>query len=418
VEYDVGDIALAEAGRRRIEWADREMPVLRTLRDRFREERPFAGRRVAASLHVTAETANLMRALGDGGAEIVLCAANPLSTQDDVAAALVQDFGVRTYAIRGEDHDTYYRHLNVAADHRPHVVLDDGADLIGVLHAHRREHLGDVIGATEGTMTGVVRLKAMEAEDVLCFPVIAVNEAQTKQLFDNRYGTGQSAVDGIVRATNLLLAGRTFVVGGYGWCGRGIATRARGAGAIVIVLEVDPVRALQAVMDGFRVMPVADAAAEGDVFCTATGSKHVLRPEHFEVMKDGAILANAGHFNIEIDVPALRGMATEVKPVRDQVEEFLLEDGRRIYLLAEGRLVNLAAAEGHPGAVMDMSFANHAMAVDYLVAHGANLERRVYVVPDALDRDIARLKLQTLGVSIDDLSAEQERYLASWSEGT
>ncbi len=414
----MSDISLAEAGQRHIEWADREMPVLAAIRERFAAERPFVGRRIAASMHVTAETANLMRALAAGGAEIVLCAANPLSTQDDVAAALVQFHGIRTYAIKGEDHDTYYRHINAAADHRPHVVLDDGADLIGTLHAHRREHIDDIIGATEGTQTGVVRLKAMEEEGVLAFPVIAVNEAQTKQLFDNRYGTGQSAVDGIVRATNILLAGRTFVVGGYGWCGRGIADRARGAGSIVIVLEVDPIRALQATMDGFRVMPVAHAAAEGDLFCTATGSKHVLRPEHFELMKDGAILANAGHFNIEIDVPGLESLATEVRTVREHVQEFRMADGRRLLLLAEGRLVNLTAAEGHPGAVMDMNFSNHALSVDYLITHGSTLDRRVYVVPEVLDRDIARLKLATLGVAIDDLSAEQERYLASWSEGT
>jgi adenosylhomocysteinase len=418
VEHDVRDITLAEEGRRRIDWADREMPVLRMIRERFAEERPFAGKRIAASLHVTAETANLMRALTDGGAEVVLCAANPLSTQDDVAAALVAEFGVRTYAVKGEDHDTYYRHINAAADHRPHVVLDDGADLIGILHAHRREHILDVIAATEGTATGVVRLKAMEAEQVLAFPVIAVNEAQTKQLFDNRYGTGQSAVDGILRATNQLLAGRTFVVGGYGYCGRGIADRARGAGSIVVIVEVDPVRALQATMDGFRVLPMAEAAAVGDLFCTATGSKHVLRGEHFEVMKDGAILANAGHFNIEVDVPALRAAAVEVRVAREHVDEYVMEDGRRLYLLAEGRLVNLAVAEGHPAAVMDMSFSNHALSIDYLMAHGGELERRVYVVPDVLDRQIARLKLATLGVRIDDLSAEQERYLASWAEGT
>ena len=394
------------------------MPVLRGIRERFAAERPLANIRIAACLHVTSETANLMRTLRDGGAEVALCASNPLSTQDDVAASLVSDFGVAVHAIRGEDDETYYRHINAVADLRPHIAMDDGADVIGVIHATRRDLLDSVIAGTEETTTGVLRLRAMEADGVLGFPVIAVNEAQTKHLFDNRYGTGQSTVDGIIRATNVLLAGRTFVVAGYGWCGRGLAERARGMGAHVVVLEIDPLRALQAAMDGFRVMSMAEAAPIGDVFCTATGDRDVIRGEHIDAMRDGAIISNAGHFNVEIYVPALRERATEVTQPRPDVEEFRLADGRRISLLAEGRLVNLAAAEGHPASVMDMSFANQALAVEYAVQHADTLESRVYVVPPAIDEEIARLKLAAMGVEIDVLSDAQRRYLDSWTEGT
>jgi adenosylhomocysteinase len=416
--HHVRDLGLAAEGRERIEWADREMAVLRSIRERFAREQPLAGRRISACLHVTTETANLMRTLKAGGADVVICASNPLSTQDDVAAALVAEYGIGTFAIKGEDHDTYYEHIYAAVDHRPQVTMDDGADVIGVLHAHRREQIPDIIAATEETTTGVIRLKAMEADGVLGFPVIAVNEAQTKHLFDNRYGTGQSTIDGILRATNVLLAGRIFVICGYGWCGRGLADRARGMGAQVIVCEVEPLRALQAVMDGFRVLPVAEAAAVGDLFVTATGGKHALRREHFEVMKDGAILANTGHFNVEIDIPALRELATDVRVPRAFVEQFTLADGRRVSLLAEGRLVNLAAAEGHPAAVMDMSFANQALSAEYAVKHGGGLEHRVYVVPDEIDREIARLKLASMGVAIDTLTPDQAQYLASWDQGT
>ena len=367
---------------------------------------------------MTTETANLMRTLAAGGAEVALCASNPLSTQDDVAAALVAEYGISTFAIKGEDHDTYYKHIHAVVDTRPQVTMDDGADVIGVLHAHRREGISDVIAGTEETTTGVIRLRAMERDGVLAFPVIAVNEAQTKHLFDNRYGTGQSTIDGIVRATNVLLAGRTFVVGGYGWCGRGLAERARGMGAHVVVLEIDPMRALQAVMDGFRVLPVAEAAQIGDIFCTATGDKHVLRREHFEVMKDGAILANTGHFNVEIDIPALRELSTETRKPRAFVEQFVMGDGRKVNLLADGRLVNLAAAEGHPASVMDMSFANQALSAEYVVKNAERLEPKVYVVPEEIDREIARVKLDTMGVEIDTLTDEQARYLASWDEGT
>jgi adenosylhomocysteinase len=416
--HDVRDLGLAAEGRGRIEWADREMPVLAAIRQRFEAERPLDGIRVGACLHVTTETANLMRTLAAGGAEVALCASNPLSTQDDVAAALVAEYGISTFAIKDEDHDTYYKHIHSVVDSRPQVTMDDGADVIGVLHAHRREGISDVIAGTEETTTGVIRLRAMERDGVLAFPVIAVNEAQTKHLFDNRYGTGQSTVDGIIRATNILLAGRVFVVGGYGWCGRGLADRARGMGAHVVVLEVDPMRALQAVMDGFRVMTVAEAAKIGDIFCTATGDKHVLRREHFEVMKDGAILANTGHFNVEIEIPALREMAAETTKPRAFVEQFVLPDGRKLNLLADGRLVNLAAAEGHPASVMDMSFANQALSAEYAVKNADRLESKVYVVPEDIDREIARVKLETMGVEIDSLTDEQSRYLASWNEGT
>ena len=415
--HDIADPSRAEAGAGRIAWAERDMPVLRGIRARFERERPLAGIRVGACLHVTAETAALMRTLAAGGADIALCASNPLSTQDDVAAALAAE-GVGVFAHQGEDDDTYYRHLMRVADHRPQLAIDDGADLIGVLHAARRELLDGVIAGMEETTTGVIRLRAMEADAVLGFPVIAVNEAQTKHLFDNRYGTGQSVVDGIVRATNVLLAGRTFVVAGYGWCGRGLAERARGMGASVVVLEVDPLRALQAAMDGFRVMTAEAAAPIGDIFCTATGDKDVLRGEHFDRMKDGALIANAGHFNVEIDLPALRERAVATTRPRADVEELELADGRRLALLAEGRLVNLVAADGHPASVMDMSFANQALSAEYAVRGAEGLENRVYVVPPAIDEEVARLKLEAMGIAIDRLTAEQERYLRSWSEGT
>jgi len=416
--HDVRDLGLAEEGVRRIEWADLQMPVLRAIRERFEREQPLAGHRLAACLHVTTETANLVRALKAGGADVVLCASNPLSTQDDVAAALVADYDVSVFAIKGEDNDTYYQHIEAAVDHKPHLTMDDGADVIGVLHAHRREQLGEIIAGTEETTTGVIRLRALERDGALGFPIIAVNEAKTKHLFDNRYGTGQSTIDGIIRATNLLLAGRHFVVAGYGWVGKGVALRARGMGAHVIVTEVDPVSALEAVMDGFEVLPMERAAEVGELFCTATGDKWVITGEHMNRMRDGAVLANTGHFNVEIDIPALRAMATETRQAREFVEEFTLADGRRLYLLADGRLVNLSAAEGHPAAVMDMSFANQALSAEYAIGHGGELERRVYQVPAEIDEDIARLKLETMGIEIDRLTDEQARYLASWDEGT
>jgi adenosylhomocysteinase len=417
-KHDVKDLALAAEGVRRIEWADRQMPVLAAIRERFEREQPLAGYRVSACLHVTTETANLMRTLQAGGADAVLCASNPLSTQDDVAAALVSEYGVSVFAIKGEDNDTYYQHIEAAVDHRPHVTMDDGADVIGVLHSHRREQLGDVIAGTEETTTGVIRLRALERDGKLGFPVVAVNEARTKHLFDNRYGTGQSTIDGIIRATNVLLAGRRFVVAGYGWTGRGVAMRARGMGAHVIVTEVDPLRALEALMDGYEVMTIEKAAEVGDIFCTATGDKNVIARASFERMKDGAILSNTGHFNAEIEIPALRELAVATREARPNVEEFELADGRRLYLLAEGRLVNLSAAEGHPAAVMDMSFANQALSAEFVVAHAGELEPRVYVVPEEIDREIARLKLESLKVEIDSLTEEQARYLASWDEGT
>ncbi len=416
--YDVKDLALATEGVRRIEWADRHMPVLAAIRDRFEREQPLAGHRVSACLHVTTETANLARTLKAGGADVVLCASNPLSTQDDVAAALVDEYDVAVFAIKGEDNDTYYRHIEAAVDHRPHLTMDDGADVIGVLHSHRREQLGDVIAGTEETTTGVIRLKALEREGKLGFPVIAVNEARTKHLFDNRYGTGQSTIDGIIRATNVLLAGGRFVVAGYGWVGRGVAMRARGMGAHVIVTEVDAIRALEAAMDGFEVLPMDTAAEIGDIFCTATGDKGVITRAHMERMKDGAILANTGHFNVEIEIPALRDLAVETRAAREFVDEFTLADGRRLYLLGDGRLINLAAAEGHPATVMDMSFANQALSAEWVVANGATLERRVYDVPREIDEEIARLKLATMGIAIDELTEDQAKYLASWDEGT
>jgi adenosylhomocysteinase len=416
--HHVKDLALAPRGLVRIEWADREMPVLAAIRDRFEQERPLEGFRVSACLHVTTETANLARTLQAGGADVVLCASNPLSTQDDVAAALVEEYGISVFAIRGEDDDTYYSHIEAAVDHRPQLTMDDGADVIGYLHSKRRDQLGDIVGGTEETTTGVIRLKALEAQGDLGFPIVAVNEAKTKHLFDNRYGTGQSTVDGIIRATNVLLAGRRFVVAGYGWCGRGIALRARGMGSHVIVTEVDPMRALEAAMDGYEVMPMHRAAAVGDIFVTVTGDKAVITRAHLERMKDGAILANSGHFNVEIELPALRELAESTRVARENVEEFALADGRRLYLLGEGRLVNLAAAEGHPASVMDMSFANQALSAEHVVAHADELEPRVYAVPEEIDREIARLKLESMGIEIDRLTEEQARYLASWDEGT
>ena len=416
--HDVKDLGLAPGGVVRIQWADRQMPVLGAIRERFERERPLEGFRVSACLHVTTETANLARTLRAGGADVVLCASNPLSTQDDVAAALVEEYGISVFAIRGEDNDTYYSHIEAAVDHHPHLTMDDGADVIGHLHSKRRDQLGDIVGGTEETTTGVIRLKALEAQGDLAFPIVAVNEAKTKHLFDNRYGTGQSTIDGIVRATNVLLAGRRFVVAGYGWCGRGIAMRAKGMGAHVIVTEVDAMRALEAAMDGYEVMPMARAAEVGDIFVTVTGDKSVITRADLERMKDGAILANSGHFNVEIEIPALRELAESTRVARENVEEFALADGRRLYLVGEGRLVNLAAAEGHPASVMDMSFANQALSAEYVVANADELEPRVYEVPEEIDREIARLKLESMGIEIDTLTEEQARYLASWDEGT
>jgi adenosylhomocysteinase len=418
MRYDVKDLSLAEQGALRIEWAENEMPVLRLIRQRFEQQKPLRGIRIAACLHVTTETANLMRTLQAGGAEIALCASNPLSTQDDVAAALVKYDGIAVYAIKGEDKETYYRHIHQVLDTNPQLTMDDGCDLVSTLHTERREQLEGVVGGTEETTTGVIRLRAMAKEGVLRYPIIAVNDAYTKHLFDNRYGTGQSTIDAILRATNLLLAGRKFVVIGYGWCGRGVATRARGMGAHVIICEVDPLKALEALMDGFEVMPLAQAAAVGDIFVTVTGNLHVLREEHFRAMKSGAIVANSGHFNVEIDIPALERMARAKRTIRPFVEEYTLPDGRRLYLLGEGRLVNLAAAEGHPAAVMDMSFANQALSVEYIVNHQGKLPREVFPVPREIDAQVAQLKLQALGVQIDTLTPEQQAYLESWEMGT
>ena len=418
VKHHVADLGLSELGRQKIEWADRDMPVLAQIRERFAKERPLEGLRISACLHVTTETANLARTLKAGGADLMLVASNPLSTQDDTAAALVQEYDISTYAIKGEDDETYYSHLTAAIDHAPHITMDDGADVIGVLHGDRREMLDGIIGGTEETTTGVIRLKALEAEGKLAFPVVAVNDANTKHMFDNRYGTGQSTLDGLMRATNILIAGRKCVVGGYGWCGRGLASRLKGMGAHVIVIEVDPLAALEAVMDGFEVLPVAEAAKEGDIFITATGNIHVLRREHFEHMKDGAIIANTGHFNVEIDIPGLEELSDGSREVRPFVQEYVLRNGRKVYLLAEGRLLNLSAAEGHPAAVMDMSFANQALAAEYMAKNASTLENTVYSVPADIDAEISRLKLASMGVEIDALTDEQQKYLASWDQGT
>jgi adenosylhomocysteinase len=417
-EGDVKDAGLASAGEDLIDWAAREMPVLLLIRERFERERPLEGLRVSACLHVTSETANLMITLKTGGADVALCASNPLSTNDAVAAALASTHGIKTYAIKGEDNDTYYSHIGAALDHRPNFTMDDGADLVTMLHRERTEGLETVLGGTEETTTGVVRLKAMAAQGVLRYPIIAINEADTKHLFDNRYGTGQSTLDGIIRATNVLLAGKTFVIAGYGWCGRGLASRAKGHGADVVVTEIDPVKALEAAMDGFRVMPMEAAAEEGDVFVTVTGDVNVLDRRHFERMRDGAILANSGHFNSEINLTALDELATDVRQVRPMVQQYRLGDGRRLNVLGEGRLINLAAADGHPAAVMDMSFANQALSVEHMAKHHRDLERRVHDVPIEIDREVARLKLKAMGIRIDALTEEQVRYLSSWEEGT
>ena len=418
MNHDVKDLSLAPSGRLRIEWADRTMPVLRQIRERFERERPLKGLRIAACLHVTTETGNLMRTLVAGGAEAALCASNPLSTQDEVAAALVAEYGVPTFAIKGEGNDTYYQHINAALDANPHVTMDDGADLVTTVFSQRAALSAGIIGGTEETTTGVIRLKSMAASGVLKYPIIAVNDAQTKHMFDNRYGTGQSTVDGIIRATNVLMGGTRFVVIGYGWCGRGIAMRARGLGARVVVVEIDAVKGIEAVMDGYDVMPIADAAKIGDVFVTVTGNKNVIRREHFAAMKDGAIVCNSGHFNVELDIPGLEAMSVAQREVRPFVREYRLADGRVVFLLADGRLVNLSAAEGHPAAVMDMSFANQALSVEYLVTHARSLERKVYAVPAPIDQEIARLKLASMGIGIDTLTPEQEEYLRSWQEGT
>ncbi|MBI9047680.1 MAG: adenosylhomocysteinase [Anaerolineaceae bacterium] len=416
--YDIKDIKQAEGGRRRIEWAEREMPVLRLIKERFEKERPLEGLKISACLHVTTETANLMRTLQAGGADTVLVASNPLSTQDDVAASLVNHFEIPVHAIKGEDNTTYYKHIKAALDHNPVMTMDDGADLVSTLHKERRDLLKDIVGGTEETTTGVIRLRAMAADKELKFPVIAVNDAMTKHFFDNRYGTGQSTIDGIIRATNILLAGKTFVIGGYGWCGRGLAMRARGMGANVIVTEVDSMPALEAVMDGFRVMPMSEAAQIGDIFCTLTGDINVIDKHHFEKMKDGAIVANSGHFNVEINIPSLEEMAVEKRLVRPFVEQYVLADGRQIHILAEGRLINLAAAEGHPASVMDMSFANQALSAEYMLKHADELKNIVYGVPEDIDREIAKIKLEAMGINIDILTDQQVEYLNSWQHGT
>ncbi|HEV2755666.1 MAG TPA: adenosylhomocysteinase [Actinomycetota bacterium] len=418
VDNDVLDLSLAPEGRLRIEWADRQMPVLERIRARFEKEKPLDGLVIAACLHVTTETANLMRTLAAGGADVALCASNPLSTQDATASGLVAEYGIATYAIRGVDEGGYYGHIKAVLDRRPVITMDDGGDLVTMLHQQRPDQLPEIIGGTEETTTGVIRLRAMEANGVLGYPIVSVNNARTKHLFDNRYGTGQSAIDGIIRATNVLLAGRTVVVCGYGMCGRGVASRAKGMGADVIVTEIDPTRALEAAMDGFRVLPGREAATQGDVFITVTGNKHVLRADHFEVMKDGAILANAGHFDIEIDLGTLRSMSSAQRIVRREVEEFSMEGDRKLYVLSDGRLVNLAAAEGHPASVMDMSFANQALSCEWLAANADTLEKKVYSVPDDIDKEVARLKLETMGVRIDELTPDQRAYLEGWEEGT
>ena len=417
MDHHVKDLGLVKQGRQRIEWAEIEMPVLRSIRERLTRERPLAGLRIAACLHVTTETAALMRTLVAGGAQLRLCASNPLSTQDDVAAALVEE-QTAVFAIKGEDRDTYYRHINQALDIRPHLTMDDGADLVSTIHSTRQELLKEVIAGSEETTTGVIRLRAMARDGALKYPIVAINDAKTKHLFDNRYGTGQSTIDGLLRATNLLLAGKTLVICGYGSCGRGLASRARGMGAQVIVTEVSPLHALEAVMEGYQVLPMVQAAREGDIFITVTGNRAVIRREHFETMKDGAVLANSGHFNVEIDIPALLDLAASSREVRELVQEYRMRDGRRLYLLAEGRLLNLAAAEGHPAAVMDMSFANQALVAEYLAGQGRGLSPNVYSVPADIDQSVARLKLEAMEIRIDELTPEQRKYLQSWEEGT
>jgi adenosylhomocysteinase len=415
---DVKDFGLADAGKRKIEWAGQQMPVLQSIRKRFLQEQPLKGLRVSACLHVTSETANLMITLRDGGADAVLCASNPLSTQDEVAASLNRDYNIPTYAIKGEDNETYYSHLRAALEHKPQMTMDDGADLVTMLLTKRTDLVPGVIAGTEETTTGVIRLRAMAKDGTLKYPIIAVNDAMTKHFFDNRYGTGQSTLDGVIRATNILLAGLKVVIAGYGWCGRGVAMRAKGLGADVIVTEIDPVKGIEAVMDGFRVLPMAEAVKEGDIFITVTGNKNVIRGEHFEHMKSGAVVCNSGHFNVEIDIPALEKLSSAKKEVRPLVDEYVLKGGRKVYLLGEGRLVNLATAEGHPAAVMDMSFANQSLSAEYLLKNHKTLKPQVYVVPEHLDREIARLKLESMGHHLDKLTPEQEHYLASWQEGT
>lgn len=418
MDYDVRELKLATPGRRKIEWASRFMPVLESIKKKFAKDKPLRGIRISACLHVTSETGNLMEALKLAGARVALTASNPLSTQDDVAASLVKDFRIPVFAIKGEDNRTYYRHINQALDHGPQITMDDGADLVCTVHSRRKDLLGKIIGGTEETTTGVIRLKSMARKRVLYYPIIAVNDANTKHLFDNRYGTGQSTVDGILRATNILLAGLKFVISGYGWCGRGVAMRARGAGAKVIITEIDPLRALEAVMDGFEILSLEEAASCGDIFVTVTGDKSVITRRHFLKMKDGAIVANSGHFNVEIDIPALEKLSRRKRKIRDFVEEYELKNGKKIFLLAEGRLINLAAAEGHPAMVMDMSFANQALSVLYLSRKGRSLEKDVYPVPRAIDEQIARMKLRSMGVRIDTLTLDQKKYLAAWEEGT
>ena len=418
MKYDVKDIKLAEHGKKRIEWAEREMPVLRLIKRRFSKEKPFKGVTMACCLHVTTETANLAITLKAGGANVNLCASNPLSTQDDTAAALVKHYGISTYAIKGEDNKTYYKHINAVLDAKPNITMDDGADLVSVIHSKRRDLLRTITGGTEETTTGVIRLRAMEKDKVLALPIVAVNDALTKHFFDNRYGTGQSTLDGIIRATNLLLCGKNFVVLGYGWCGRGVAMRAKGMGANVIVTEVDPLKAIEATMDGFQVMTIAKAAPLGDIFVTLTGDLNVLDTAHFKRMKDGAVICNSGHFNDEINIPGLRKLSKSVREAKTFVEEFTLRSGKKVYLLADGRLINLAAAEGHPASVMDMSFANQALSAEYMIKNAHKLQRKVYSVPENIDKEIARLKLKSMGISIDKLTPEQVKYLASWQSGT
>jgi adenosylhomocysteinase len=418
MQFHVKDLNLREKGRLRIEWAEQTMPVLRLIKERFEKEKPLSGIRISACLHVTTETANLMTTLKAGGADLVLCASNPLSTQDDVAASLVADQEIPVFAIKGEDNTTYYDHIKSALNHKPQITMDDGADLVSTIHSERRDLIPDIAGGTEETTTGIIRLRSMARKGVLAFPIMSVNDANTKYLFDNRYGTGQSTIDGIIRATNRLLSGTIVVVCGYGWCGRGFAMRAKGMGAQVIVTEVDPIKALEATMDGYRVMPIAEAAKEGDFFITLSGNTEVIRKEHFEVMKDGAIIANSGHFNVELDLPGLEEISKGKRRIREFVEEYTLKNGRRINLLGEGRLINLAAAEGHPSCVMDMSFANQALCVEYIAKNGRNLEKQVYPVPEDIDRNIARLKLQAMGVRYDELTEKQKQYLASWEMGT
>ncbi|OGW14280.1 MAG: adenosylhomocysteinase [Nitrospinae bacterium RIFCSPLOWO2_12_FULL_45_22] len=416
--YHIKDIALAPKGKDRIEWASRSMPVLQLIKERFAKERPLQGHKIGACLHVTTETAVLVATLQSGGAEVFLCASNPLSTQDDVAAALVKHYGIPSYAVRGEDNDTYYDHIRSVLDKHPGITMDDGADLVSTIHSERKELIGEILGGTEETTTGVIRLRSMADQWILKFPIIAVNDADTKHLFDNRYGTGQSTIDGIMRATNRLLAGAVFVVCGYGWCGRGVAMRARGLGARVVVTEVDPLKALEAVMDGFQVLPILEAARIGDFFVTVTGNIQVIGKEHLEVMKDGAILANSGHFNVEIDLESLKEMSNENRILRDCLQEFTVNNGKKLYLLGEGRLINLTAAEGHPSSVMDMSFANQALSAEYLVKNGRELRNQVYSVPEEIDREIARLKLESMGIKLDQLTPRQQQYLQSWDQGT